>query len=47
MRFVAVKSAETNGRAVAFRTPQCLARQRTQIINARGHLAEFGLAAPK
>jgi transposase len=36
------------GRAVAFRTPQCLVRQRTQLINARrGHLAEFGLAAPK
>lgn len=48
MRFVAVKSAETQGRAVAFRTHQCLARQRTQLINAlRGHLAEFGLVAPK
>ena len=42
MRFVAVKSAETQGRAVAFRTHQCLVRQRTQLINAlRGHLAEF------
>ena len=29
MRFVAVKSAETQGRAVAFRTHQCLVRQRT------------------
>ena len=48
MRFVAVKSAETQGRAVAFRTHQCLVRQRTQLINAlRGHLAEFGLVAPK
>lgn len=48
MRFVAVKSAETQGRAVAFRTHQCLVRQRTQPINAlRGHLAEFGLVAPK
>ncbi|WP_245517722.1 transposase, partial [Methylorubrum sp. Q1] len=28
MRFVAVKSAETQGRAVAFRTHQCLVRQR-------------------
>lgn len=27
MRFVAVKSAETQGRAVAFRTHQCLVRQ--------------------
>lgn len=48
MRFVAVKSAETQGRAVGFRTHQCLVRQRTQLINAlRGHLAEFGLVAPK
>ncbi len=48
MRFVAVKSAETQGRAVAFRTHQCLVRQRTQLINAlRGHLAEFGIVAPK
>jgi len=48
MRFVAVKGVETQGRAVAFRTHQCLIRQRTQLINAlRGHLAEFGLVAPK
>jgi transposase len=48
MQFVAVKSAETQGRAVAFRTHQCLVGQRTQLINAlRGHLAEFGLVAPK
>lgn len=48
MRFVAVKSTETQGRAVAFRTHQCLVRRRTQLINAlRGHLAEFGLVAPK
>jgi len=48
MRFVAVKSAATQGRAVAFRTHQCMVRQRTQLINAlRGHLAEFGLVAPK
>jgi transposase len=48
MRFVAVKSTATQGRAVAFRTHQCLVRQRTQLINAlRGHLAEFGLVAPK
>ncbi|MEF2549947.1 transposase [Aurantimonas sp. A2-1-M11] len=33
MRFVAVKSTETQGRAVAFRTHQCLVRQRTQLIN--------------
>ena len=43
MRLKAVKSAETQGRAVAFRTHQCFVRQRTQLINAlRGHLAEFG-----
>lgn len=48
MRFVAVKSAEKQGRAVAFRTHQCFVRQRTQLINAlRGHLAEFGMVAPK
>jgi transposase len=48
MRFVAVKSMETQGGAAAFRTHQCLVRQRTQLINAlRGHLAEFGLVAPK
>src|SRR6056297_2179623 len=48
MRFVAVKSAETQARAVAFRTHQCLVRQRTQLVNAlRGHLAEFGLVAPR
>lgn len=48
MRFVAVKSTKTQGRAVAFRTHQYLIRQRTQLNNAlRGHLAEFGLVAPK
>lgn len=48
MRFVAVKTVEKQGRAVAFRTHQCFVRQRTQLINAlRGHLAEFGVVAPK
>ena len=48
MSFVAVKSAEKQARAVAFRTHQCFVRQRTQLINAlRGHLAEFGVVAPK
>jgi transposase len=43
-----VRSAETQARTVAFRTHQCLVRQRTQLINALcGHLAEFGLVAPK
>jgi transposase len=48
MRFVAVKRAGKQGRAVAFRTHQSCVRQRTQLINAlRGHLAEFGVVAPK
>lgn len=48
MSFVAVKCAEKQGRAVAFRTQQCFVRQRTQLINSlRGHLAEFGLVASK
>lgn len=48
MTFVAVKSAEKQAKAVSFRTHQCFVRQRTQLINAlRGHLAEFGLVAPK
>lgn len=48
LSFVAVKSAEKQGRTVAFRTHQCFARQRTQLINSiRGHLAEFGLVAAK
>lgn len=48
MHCVAVKSAEHQARAVAFRTHQCFVRQRTQLINAlRGHLAEFGLIVPQ
>ena len=48
MRFVAVKSAARQARAVAVRTHRCLVRQRTQSIDAlRGHLAAFGLVAPK
>ncbi|MGP4689590.1 IS110 family transposase [Agrobacterium pusense] len=44
MHYVAVKSAEHQAHAVAFRTHQCFVRQRTQLINAlRGHLAEFGI----
>src|SRR5690554_3333014 len=44
MRFVAVKSEESQAAAVVFRTRDLLVRQRTQIINAlRGHLAEFGI----
>jgi len=48
LHFVAVKSAEHQARAVAYRTHQCFVSQRTQTINAlRGHLAEFGLVFPQ
>ncbi|MCM0018766.1 MAG: IS110 family transposase [Tagaea sp.] len=44
LHYVAVKSADHQARAVAFRTHQCFVGQRTQLINAlRGHLAEFGV----
>jgi transposase len=43
MRFVAVKSAEAQASALVFRTRDLLVRQRTQIINAWGHLTEYGL----
>src|SRR5471030_1021455 len=46
MRFVAVKSAEQQGRLMQHRTRDVLVRQRTQIINAlRAHLAELGIVA--
>jgi len=48
MRFVEVKSAEQQGQGMLFRTRDLLVRQRTQSINAlRGHLAEFGIIAPR
>jgi len=48
MRFVAVKTREQQARTMLFRTRDLLVRQRTQTINAlRGHLAEFGIVAPK
>src|ERR671912_2588929 len=48
MRFVALKSADTQAAAVVFRTRDLLVRQRTQAINVlRGHLAEFGVIAAK
>lgn len=44
MRFVTVKSQESQASALVFRARDLLVRQRTQIINAlRGHLAEFGM----
>ena len=43
MRFVPVKSEETQGATVVFRIRELLIRQRTQAINALlGHLTEFG-----
>ena len=48
MSFVAVKTKEQQARGMLFRTRDLLVRQRTQTINAlRGHLAEFGVVAPK
>ena len=48
MRFVAVKGAAQQARAMLLRTRDLLVRQRTQTINAlRGHLAEFGVVAPQ
>ena len=48
MRFVAVKTKETQARSMVFRTRGLLVRQRTQTVNAiRGHLAEFGPVAPR
>jgi transposase len=39
VHLVSVKSVETQGRAVVFRTHQCLVRKRMQLINAlQGHL---------
>jgi transposase len=47
MRFVAVKTAEQQARAMLFRTRDLLVRQRTQLINAlRGQLSEHGVVAP-
>ena len=48
MRFVPVKSEETQGAAMVFRVRELLIRQRTPAINAlRGHLAEFGAVVPQ
>ena len=48
MSFVAVKTAEQQGRGMLFRVRDLLVGQRTRTINAlRGHLAEFGIVAPK
>ena len=48
MRFVPVKSEETQGAAMVFRIRELLIRQTTQAINAlRGHLGEFGQIVPQ
>ena len=48
MRFVAVKTQAQQARGMLFRTRDLLVRQRTQTVNAvRGHLAEFGVVAPR
>lgn len=48
MRFVPVKSEESQAAAVIFRSRDLLVRQRTQLLNAlRGHLGEFGLVVPQ
>ena len=47
MRFVEVKSPEQQSVMVLHRVRLMLMRQRIQLSNAiRGHMAEFGLAAP-
>jgi hypothetical protein len=48
MRFVAVKTAGQQARAMLFRTRDLLVRQRTQLINAlHGQLSEHGVVAPQ
>ena len=48
MRFVAVKTQQAQARSMVYRTRGLLVRQRSQTVNAiRGHLAEFGLVAPR
>jgi transposase len=48
MRFVPIKSADSQGVLVLHRTRELLIRQRTMLINAiRGHCAEFGVVVPQ
>lgn len=48
MRFVPIKSADSQGVLVLHRSRELLIRQRTMLINAiRGHCAEFGLVVPQ
>ena len=48
MRFVALKSKESQARALLFRSRDLLVRQRAQLITSlRGHLAEYGLVVAR
>ena len=48
MRFVPVKTPEQQAALVAHSVRDLLDRQRTMLVNAlRGHLAEFGIVAPR
>ena len=47
MRFVPIKSTDQQALLMLYRTRDLLIRQRTQLINVRAHLAEFGLIAEK
>jgi transposase len=47
MRFVPVKTAEQQSRAMVFKARDLLVRQRNRIVKAlRGHLMEYGVVAP-
>jgi transposase len=48
MRFVPIKSADQQAVLMLHKTRELMIKQRTMSVNAlRGHLAEFGLIAPK
>src|SRR6187399_2783077 len=48
MRFVPIKTADSQAALMVLKTRDLLVRQRTQAINAvRGHLAELGIVAAK
>lgn len=48
MRFVPVRSEETQGHLVTHKAREFLVRQQTRIVNAiRAHLGEFGLVMPR
>lgn len=48
MRFVPIKSAQTQALLMTHKAREFLVRQQTQIVNAmRAHLGEFGIVVPK